>query len=456
MQQYELQDATCTYSEEGYEATNSALASIANIDHAGTLAESIIDTTASIPMSPSTLVTANHTLSDNYNVDSSNRNGTKNSDKENGCIENQDKDTTQSEGTKCMEINMALVEKNEPTDVNVPMTIEEEQIDSQIHSTNKETKENAKSVKDDNSNVKTEHHSENSSLVKEAQNNEILTEAQILTNSDDIAVMAEFSSIEYSTEEEMAAPQETRHEQVALAEQISTLESSSVKSDLNESNVEITVKADAEFLESKLEPGSNEDSYNQSSQDEIDLHLTMQSTDSHRKVIQDIFDDWQDENCEEENNQSLGILKHHQDSVEKELQNLLNDDAQQVQTVSSTNAAETSVSSTGFLEQDCIKLMNKSKSAKSDNALLLNASTSAESTSIKSFKTTSSRSATRGNPSLLSIFALFIFSSRKTAGNDNLRVAFQIILIVTLRKVQHRRRQRRFIPDQASRSPGLT
>ncbi|XP_058805115.1 uncharacterized protein LOC131672128 [Phymastichus coffea] len=409
VQEYILHDQT-TYNQEDYQVANSVLITTGDTRDAGAVAETTTDhVTASIPISESTHVPTNHVSSDTYVIISSGQSIVNNIGEESKCVEEQEEDIKPKQNNAHMETreNLLVIE-NEVADGNlIPMTITElqvdSQIDSQIGSVNEENNENLTNtpVSKGSINAEPEKHFENSLPMEESQNGEIVTEGQILTNSDDIAVMAEFSTIEYSAEEEVGAAQDDKSEQVAeqLQEQVhEDVQGEAVKKELKESNnVAVVIETKGETIESKLELTGNEEvNYNQSSQeeDEIDLHLSTQSNDSHRKVIQDIFDDWQDENCEEDNNQSVGTFKDHQDSVEKELQNLLNDDAQQVQTVSSTNAAENAVSCDDNVEQSGNSLVEKSRSSKSDKARLQDKKSSERSTG-KTSKSTLSRSSTK-------------------------------------------------------------
>ncbi|KAJ8672832.1 hypothetical protein QAD02_004092 [Eretmocerus hayati] len=183
-----------------------------------------------------------------------------------------------------------------------------------------------------------------SAIVSEAT-----SDTKIISNSDDNAVIDEYSSVEYSTK--VSNPNENVTAQKSAEEaQEMVMESHDARNvpDMIQNEVvenEI-INNVVELNEDHVEVGSNHQSMEMSNPEpheetdganDIELHLSSQSNDSQRKVIQDIFDDWQDENCEDENNQSL---KEQHDSVEMELQNLLNDDAQQEQTISSTSVTD--------------------------------------------------------------------------------------------------------------------
>ena len=181
-------------------------------------------------------------------------------------------------------------------------------------------------------------------------NIETVVETKVVINSDDVAVLTEFNSTEYCTEiETMQLQDKIEGKEKNTATHLESNikqpkeQPQELTDEINQKDLcsqENKIEAKIEPIESNVmisqmeqqEPKANETSdiiepTNEEEEDELDLHLSAQSTENHRKVIQDIFDDWQDENGDEENISS--IFKENHDSVEIELENLLNDGTQQ-------------------------------------------------------------------------------------------------------------------------------
>jgi hypothetical protein len=281
-------------------------------------------------------------------------------------------------------VNSIETEKIEPTvvesipadnEVNVNKVItttDEPQNELTNHCKNEEEKEvSSASVNDTNTNLHNEERDSEGLLnspEKVKENSEAIAETindtKIVTNSDDVAVLTEFNSMEYNTQLENPERQEEEkqnHSKSIIIEDKTDIKAEAVvKAEEKEENQLTEKKLDnssTEFKDNKqtddqvkeIKDGGasmndelpNENVEEEEEEDEdLELHLSTQSTENHRKVIQDIFDDWQDENGEDDNNQSSAIFKDNHDSVEMELQSLLDDGAQQEQSICSSNSTE--------------------------------------------------------------------------------------------------------------------
>ncbi|XP_014215335.1 mucin-4 isoform X2 [Copidosoma floridanum] len=172
-----------------------------------------------------------------------------------------------------------------------------------------------------------------SEKVKKAE--EVSLDNSNVLQSDDVAVLAEFSTLNYDLQEEEKPAKAVTKTSEQIIENLNEMMTDNLK-DKNvteEKSVKVLTENSESKEQSKSQVKSNDVSMYED--DQLDLHLSAdQSVESHRntKVLQDIFDDWQDENGDEESavqSSSAPQPKDPQDSVEMELQNLLNEEVQQ-------------------------------------------------------------------------------------------------------------------------------
>ncbi|OXU18538.1 hypothetical protein TSAR_008165 [Trichomalopsis sarcophagae] len=261
-------------------------------------------------------------------------------------------DNMQSEKIESMEIKSVSID-SEGGNENVNIAIEEIPVKSHCTDDANERYDNLK-FKQLNSEITEE--GDHPVLIEES-----IKATNIVINSDDVAVLTEFSSVEYNIQTEITKKEGVKVETEHKLHQITKSGTIKNSQDLTDNMLSI----DMNNQESKHNDVSIYDELtNEEDEDELNLHLSSQSTENHRKVIQDIFDDWQDENGEEEVNQPSSTFKDNHDSVELELQSLLNDGAQQEETDSSINIEVTEKSSTEnsktkFVKSDKLSQLDK-------------------------------------------------------------------------------------------------
>lgn len=197
-------------------------------------------------------------------------------------------------------------------------------------------------------------HSKTSEVIEES---EILAteQSKVASNSDDVAILTELAQQNYKESEEIVQSNE-----VDCSYETETVEQKdeSIKKETEKVIIDSAENLPTKTMEEEMK--NTNDSFVHEDLIEDDdprLHLSSQPSENQRKVIQDIFDDWQDENVDEDNNQT-----DHQDSVELELQNLLNDGAQDTPSniimTSSLNNLETYPNSNKSIESTSMRQKN--------------------------------------------------------------------------------------------------